>query len=42
MKASQEMASAEMKAVQAEIKAAYAEMEARAEARHKRFLAFLD
>jgi hypothetical protein len=42
MKASQERASAEMKVVQAEIKAAYAEMEARAEARHERFLARLD
>jgi hypothetical protein len=31
-----------MKAVQAEIKAAYAEMEARAEARHERFLVRLD
>jgi hypothetical protein len=31
-----------MKVVQAESKAAYAEMETRAEARHERFLAFLD
>jgi hypothetical protein len=31
-----------MRVVQAEIKVAYAEMEARAEARHERFLARLD
>jgi hypothetical protein len=42
MKASQERTTAGMKVVQAEIKAAYAEMEARAEARHERFLARLD
>jgi membrane protein involved in colicin uptake len=42
MKASQERARAEMKVVKAEIKAAYAKMEAGAEARHERFLVFLD
>jgi hypothetical protein len=42
MKASQERATAEMKAVQAEIKGAYAEMESRAVARHERFLESLD